>query len=215
MTPTLPYRVLLVDDHPMMRHGLRRVLEMQGGFAIAGEAGSGAEALELHASLRPDLVILDHNMPRMTGLETLRRLRQAGFAGKVLMYTVSDAEQDMQMAMLYGADGYLLKDIEPEDLLRQIRYLMQGRTVVATPGSARSPQQNAAEAAGLTTREQEVLQLIIAGHSNKLIGYRLGITEGTVKIHVKNLLGKLGLRTRVEALIWALGSGEGGREARG
>ncbi|CAI8702505.1 MULTISPECIES: two-component system response regulator NarL [Pseudomonas] len=208
MTPSPRYRILLVDDHPMMRRGIRQMLELEDDFEIVGEAGHGEEALALIPALQPDLVLLDNNMPQMNGIETLRHLRSQGFAGKVLLFTVSDAEDDIRDALRLDADGYLLKDMEPELLIQYIRDAMNGALVIS-PGLTRvmaqalrsPPRQPEVE---LTERERQVLKTIASGYSNKVIGHKLGITEGTVKVHVKNLLHKLGLRSRVEAAVWAM-----------
>lgn len=203
-----PHRLLLVDDHPMMRRGIRQLLELEEDLQVVGEAGNGQEALDQLAELQPDLVLLDNNMPQMNGVETLKKIRERGFTGKVLLFTVSDAEEDVRDALRFGANGYLLKDMEPEQLIDQLRRVLQGHMTVSpalTPVLAqalRSPQ--AATQADLTDRERQVLKMISAGLSNKMIGNKLGITEGTVKVHVKNLLHKLGLRSRVEAAVWAL-----------
>ncbi|WP_248804854.1 two-component system response regulator NarL [Pseudomonas sp. MWU13-2100] len=202
------YRILLVDDHPMMRHGIRQILELEEDFLIVGEASHGEEALALIEPLQPDLVLLDNNMPRMNGIETLRCLRAMNYRGKVLLFTVSDAEDDIRDALRLDADGYLLKDMEPELLIQYIRDALNG-TLVISPGLTRvmaqalrsPPRQVEVE---LTERERQVLKTIAGGLSNKVIGHKLGITEGTVKVHVKNLLHKLGLRSRVEAAVWAM-----------
>lgn len=208
MNPSPRHRILLVDDHPMIRRGIRQMLELEDDFTIVGEANHGAEALALLDSLQPDLILLDNNMPQMNGLETLRHLRAQDFAGKVLLFTVSDAEDDIRDALRLDADGYLLKDMEPELLIQYIRDAMDG-VLVISPGLTRvmaqalrsPPRQNEVE---LTERERQVLRSIASGYSNKVIGHKLGITEGTVKVHVKNLLHKLGLRSRVEAAVWAM-----------
>lgn len=200
--------ILLVDDHPLMRRGLRQLLATSHDFEVVGEAASGEHALAMQKELAPDLILLDHHMPGLSGIEALMRLRRAGFGGKVLLYTVSDADEDVRSAMLHGADGYLLKDMEPEDLLRQIREALAGSVVVSERLARRldaSLRHDPLRAAGdLTTREIEVLRMLVAGNSNKMIGIHLGITEGTVKVHVKNLFQKLGLRSRVEAVVWAM-----------
>jgi two-component system nitrate/nitrite response regulator NarL len=202
------HRILLVDDHPMMRHGMRQMLELEDDLQVVGEAGNGQEALDQIDGLQPDLVLLDNNMPHMNGLETLRRLRAMNYAGKVLLFTVSDAEDDIRDALRLDANGYLLKDMEPELLIQYIRDALHG-VLVISPGltrvlaqALRSPPPHAA--VELTERERQVLRTIASGHSNKVIGHKLGITEGTVKVHVKNLLHKLGLRSRVEAAVWAM-----------
>ncbi|WP_248797731.1 two-component system response regulator NarL [Pseudomonas sp. MWU13-2105] len=201
-------RILLVDDHPMMRHGIRQILELEDDLCVVGEANHGEEALTLIAPLQPDLVLLDNNMPRMNGIETLRCLRAMNYRGKILLFTVSDAEDDIRDALRLDADGYLLKDMEPELLIQYIRDALNGSLVVS-PGLTRvmaqalrsPPRQPEVE---LTERERQVLKTIASGLSNKVIGHKLGITEGTVKVHVKNLLHKLGLRSRVEAAVWAM-----------
>jgi two-component system nitrate/nitrite response regulator NarL len=147
-------------------------------------------------------------MPQMNGIETLRRLRAMHYSGKVLLFTVSDAEDDIRDALRLDANGYLLKDMEPELLIQYIRDALGGALVIS-PGLTRvmaqalrsPPRQPEVE---LTERERQVLKTIASGHSNKVIGHKLGITEGTVKVHVKNLLHKLGLRSRVEAAVWAM-----------
>ena len=202
------HRILLVDDHPMMRRGIRQMLELEDDFMIVGEANHGEEALTLIEPLQPDLVLLDNNMPQMNGIQTLRHLRAMNYTGKVLMFTVSDAEDDIRDAMRLDADGYLLKDMEPELLIQSIRDALQGNLVVSPTltrilaQALRSP--HTSSQVDLTDRERQVLKTIAAGHSNKVIGHKLGITEGTVKVHVKNLLHKLGLRSRVEAAVWAM-----------
>ena len=208
MNTATRHRILLVDDHPMMRHGMRQILELEDDLHVVGEAGNGQEALDQIASLQPDLVLLDNNMPHMNGLETLRRLRAMDYAGKVLLFTVSDAEDDVRDALRLDANGYLLKDMEPELVVEFIRDALHGALVIS-PGltrvlaqALRAPQPHAA--VELTERERQVLKTIAGGCSNKVIGHKLGITEGTVKVHVKNLLHKLGLRSRVEAAVWAM-----------
>lgn len=208
MIPSAPHRLLLVDDHPMMRRGIRQMLELEDDLHVVGEAGNGEEALALIHSLKPDLVLLDNNMPQMNGLETLRRLRSLDCTAKVLLFTVSDAEDDIRDALRLDADGYLLKDMEPELLVQYIRDALAGELVIS-PGLTQAmaqalrsaPRQATVE---LTERERQVLKSITSGYSNKVIGHKLGITEGTVKVHVKNLLHKLGLRSRVEAAVWAM-----------
>lgn len=202
------HSILLVDDHPMMRRGMRQLLELEEDFEIVGEASHGGEVLELVGRLQPELILLDNNMPNMNGLQTLKRLRELHYAGKILIFTVSDSEDDIRDAMRLDADGYLLKDMEPELLIQSIRDALQGSLVVSPTltrvlaQALRAP--HTTSHVDLTDRERQVLKTIAAGHSNKVIGHRLGITEGTVKVHVKNLLHKLGLRSRVEAAVWAM-----------
>ncbi|MAB99873.1 MAG: two-component system response regulator NarL [Pseudomonadaceae bacterium] len=203
-----PYTLLLVDDHPMMRRGLRQLIELEDDLNVIGEASDGLEALALAKQLKPDLILLDNNMPNLNGIETLKQLRLDQCQAKVLMFTVSDAQEDVSDAMRYEADGFLLKDMEPEQLIEQLREALKGHLVISpaltqTLASALRPA-NADATPSLTDREQQVLRMIAKGLSNKMLGNKLGITEGTVKVHVKNLLHKLGLRSRVEAAVWAL-----------
>lgn len=212
MTETM-HTLLLVDDHPLMRRGIRQLLELEDGIRVCGEASDGEHALARVAELNPDLVLLDNNMAHLNGIETLKRLRQQGYLGKVLMFTVSDAEEDVRDALKNGADGYLLKDMEPERLVSEIQAALAGEMVISPSlakvlaqglRSAGGAGPGAPSAADLTERERQVLKMVVNGLSNKLIGDRLGITEGTVKVHMKNLLQKLNLRSRVEAAVWAL-----------
>lgn len=208
MSDDLTHTIMLVDDHPLMRRGIRQLLELEPDFRIIGEASNGEEALGTVGDLQPDLILLDNNMPQLNGIETLKRLRQNGYRGIVLMFTVSDAEHEVRDAMRHGADGYLLKDMEPDLLIAQIREALHG-VIVVSPALTRVLAQalrapSPAQEFELTDRERQVLKSIAGGNSNKMIAQKLGITEGTVKVHVKNLLHKLGLRSRVEAAVWAL-----------
>lgn len=208
MSDDLTHTIMLVDDHPLMRRGIRQLLELEPDFRIIGEASNGEEALGTVGDLQPDLILLDNNMPQLNGIETLKRLRQDGYRGIILMFTVSDAEHEVRDAMRHGADGYLLKDMEPDLLIAQIREALHG-VIVVSPALTRVLAQalrapSPAQEFELTDRERQVLKSIAGGNSNKMIAQKLGITEGTVKVHVKNLLHKLGLRSRVEAAVWAL-----------
>lgn len=208
MSNDLIHTIMLVDDHPLMRRGIRQLLELESDFRIVGEASNGDEALLTVGDLQPDLILLDNNMPQLNGIETLKRLRQNGYRGIILMFTVSDAEHEVRDAMRHGADGYLLKDMEPDLLIGQIREALHG-VIVVSPALTRVLAQalrtpTPTQEFELTDRERQVLKSIASGNSNKMIAQKLGITEGTVKVHVKNLLHKLGLRSRVEAAVWAL-----------
>ncbi len=205
-------RILLVDDHPMMRGGMRALLAMEDDLLPAAEAGTGAEAVRLAAEMDLDLILLDMNMPGMDGLETIRQLRAAGVDARIVIFSVSDDHANVLAALRAGADGYLLKDMEPEELICQIRLAASGKLalspeltqVLAEAIRERPRSGHGGQPSCLTKREKDVLRLIAKGHSNKLIARKLDITEGTVKVHVKNLLHKLGLRSRVEAAVWAL-----------
>lgn len=208
MNVAVPATLLLADDHPMMRRALRQLIELESDLVVVGEANNGLEACALVEHLQPDLVILDNNMPELNGVEALKRLREQGYTGRILLFTVSDAEQDVRDAMRFGANGYLLKDMEPELLIDRLREVLAGSLVVSPALTTVLAQalraSHAASSLDLTERERQVLKMIAGGLSNKMIGNKLGITEGTVKVHVKNLLHKLGLRSRVEAAVWAL-----------
>jgi two-component system, NarL family, nitrate/nitrite response regulator NarL len=205
------HRVLIVDDHPLFRKGLAQLLATLPEFVLIGEAACGEDGLALACELHPDLMLLDLNMKDLSGLDVLRGVRAAGLETRVAMITVSDHGEDLVAALRGGADAYLLKDMEPEAMIEALRNAAQGRTVVsdklthllaAALRAERRP--DSAEEAGLTDQERRILELIAAGLPNKLIGRELDIAEGTVKVHVKHILRKLGLRSRVEAAVWAV-----------
>ncbi|MES9899460.1 MAG: two-component system response regulator NarL [Sedimenticola sp.] len=205
-------RMIVIDDHPLLRKGLQQLADLSPDIEIIGETDNGAEGLSLVQELCPDLVLLDLNMPGMNGLETLAALKKMDIETRVVILTVSNAEEDIVSALRSGADGYLLKDMDPEDLLTKFQEVAEGR-VVMSPNIAEclarsmqatgrnEQQQNARE---LTSREHEILLHIRDGESNKIIGRNLNIAEATVKVHVKNLLKKLSLKSRVEAAVWAV-----------
>ena len=212
MTQDGSQTIITIDDHPLFRKGLADLIDMDDSLTLIGEAASGEAGLALAVELEPDLVLLDINMKGMDGLETLRALKAAELDSRVMMLTVSDNETDVLAAIRAGADGYLLKDMEPEDTLESIRTAASGKLVVsdrltellasALRSESNTPQDS--EEAALTQREHEILALIAEGLSNKLIARALDISPGTVKVHVKNVLRKLNLNSRVEAAVWAL-----------
>jgi two-component system nitrate/nitrite response regulator NarL len=221
MTFSAPQTVLVIDDHPLLRKGVSQLLALDDSLELAGEADSGEEGLSLARRLRPDLILLDLHMKGMGGLDTLKALQDADLDSRVIILTVSDDEMDVVAALRLGADGYLLKDMEPEELLDGLRRAASGRLALS-PGVAdllaralrEEAQPRSPEEAGLTERERQVLALLPQGGSNKLIARELSITEGTVKVHIKNLLKKLHLKSRTEAAVWAVEhelSGKGGR----
>ncbi len=204
-------RIMLVDDHPMLRRGLSDLLSMEDDLLPVAQAGSGQEAVDLALSNDLDLILLDLNMPGMDGIETIRALRSAGVDARIVIFSVSDDHDDVMEALREGADGYLLKDIEPEELIEQIRLAARGQLalspeltqVLAQAIRGRSTV-NQAHPSMLTKREKDVLKLIAKGLSNKMIARNLYIAEGTVKVHVKRLLNKLGMRSRTEAAVWVV-----------
>jgi len=204
------HSVLIIDDHPLFRKGLRQLLELDGRFELLGEAASGPEGVELANSLRPNLVLLDLHMRGMNGIETLKAIKDLEADPLVIMLTVSNAEDDLVAALRNGADGYLLKDMEPEDLLLKLTAAARGRVILDDAMTGRLAEALRNESArvtpdsvDLTGRETQILTLIASGLSNKLIARELSISDGTVKVHVKHLLRKLNLRSRLEAAVWA------------
>ncbi len=205
------FEVLIVDDHPLMRRGIRQLLEMDEGFLVVGEASSGAEAIGLANRLDPDLILLDLNMKGLSGLDTLNALRREGVSARIIILTVSDSRSDVFTLIDAGADGYLLKDSEPEMLLDDIRRGARGgeafSTQVAEYLSSRGTHKRSGDPfAALTERELDVLQEVARGLSNKQIAAGLHISEETVKVHVRNLLRKLQVRSRVAATVLFLES---------
>jgi two-component system nitrate/nitrite response regulator NarL len=208
-------RVLIIDDHALFRVGLQGLLE-QRGIEVADAVASGIEGLQRAAELRPDIVLLDLRMPDMGGLEVLKKLREDVPGIPVVMLTTSNEETDLIKSLRSGAQGYLLKDMEPDELVSALRDIENGKNVVAqdlTDALARMVQgeTNIADDDGpfseLTPREMEILCLLAEGQSNKLIARNLGISDGTVKLHVKAILRKLGIHSRVEAAVIAVEQG--------
>lgn len=208
-TPASPAKLLLVDDHPMLRRGLAELLGLEDDVRVVGEANNGQEALDFLDKNEVDLVILDHKMPILTGIETLKEIRARNLEVKALLFTVSDSGEDVQEALKLGVDGYLLKDMEPDLIILDIRKVLRGELVIS-PNLAsilaqtlRTP--SIEDIAGnLTNRELQVIQMIAQGLSNKMIANELDIAESTVKVHVKHILNKTGLRTRVEVAVWTV-----------
>ncbi|ASG66746.1 two-component system response regulator NarL [Idiomarina piscisalsi] len=200
--------IMLVDDHPLLRKGLKQLIALEDDMRVVAEASSGADALKLAEEYDPDLIVLDLNMQGMDGIQTLKRLRDKGVSSRIIILTVSDADDDVVAAITNGADGYLLKDMEPELLLEQIHRAVTGKMVLSEAiteilaTALRQPKSVNSQLSSLTNREYEILSLIAQGMSNKMIARELNISDGTVKVHVKHLLKKLGLRSRVEAAVW-------------
>jgi two-component system nitrate/nitrite response regulator NarL len=210
MTDT-PQRLLMIDDHPLFRKGVLQLVKPEPEFEVVGEASSGEEGLELAQALQPDMILLDLNMRGMDGVEVLKAIKAGGSDARVVMLTVSDEASDLVAALRAGADGYLLKETEPEALLTKLKEAAAGQMTLSDRLAgllARAMRQDTRpkdpDEAGLTDQERRILGLIAAGKSNKLIGRELDIAESTVKVHVKHLLRKLGLRSRVEAAVWAV-----------
>ena len=203
--------LMIVDDHPLLRKGLRQLLELEDDLDLVAEASSGKEALVLAEEHDPDLIVLDLNMQGMDGIETLKALRANGVASRIVMLTVSDHDEDVVAAITNGADGFLLKDMEPEDIIEKIRQAALGKMVISDrlaevlASALRRPEKKTSNVLDtLTSRELEILKLIAKGLSNKLIARELDISDGTVKVHVKHLLKKMNLKSRVEAAVWVV-----------
>ena len=211
--PEQPISVLLIDDHTLFRSGIRSLLQRHPEFDVVGEAADGVEGIKRAKQLAPQVVLLDLNMPGMSGLETLQLLLQDCPDSAVVMLTVSEDAQDLAAALKAGASGYLLKNIDTEYLTRAVRRAAAGETVVAEAMTAKLVAQlqaggRTAEPASdidrLTPREKEILECLARGESNKVIARSLDLSESTVKIHVQNVLKKLNLSSRVQAAVFAV-----------
>ena len=209
-------RVLIIDDHPLFRRGVSQLLELNQGFELVGEAASGQEGIDLAKQLDPDLILLDLNMKGMSGLETLSTMRDLEIDARIILITVSNSPEDLVAAIRAGSDGYILKDNDPDDILKLIDDAMHGQTAISpelTSLLATALREDRVleqrNHASLTERENAILKCLAAGKSNKLIARELDIMESTVKVHIRNLLKKLKFRSRVEAAVWAVAHGLG------
>jgi NarL family two-component system response regulator LiaR len=205
-------RVLLVDDHAVVREGLRAFLDLQEGIEVAGEAGDGSEGVAAAERLRPDVVLMDLVMPRLDGVGAMRELRRRVPGTRVIVLTSFTDEEKLLPALQAGAAGYLLKNAEPAELARAVRAAHAGEALL-DPAVAARLLESIAEPAGagpreaLTPREREVLALIGRGYANKRIALELGIAEKTVKTHVGHVLAKLGVADRTQAALHAARAG--------
>jgi NarL family two-component system response regulator LiaR len=206
---TSEVRVVIVDDHPVVRQGLRTFLAVQDGIAVVGEAGDGAEALAAVRSLAPDVVLLDLVMPGIDGVAAVARLTQESPGTKVLVLTSFPDDDKLLAAVQAGAAGYLLKDVAPAELAEGIRAVARGEAALSSRPAARLLREYAAGRSGaspvaLTGREREVLALVGRGLANKQIARELSIAEKTVKTHVSHILSKLGVADRTQAALYAV-----------
>jgi two-component system, NarL family, nitrate/nitrite response regulator NarL len=214
-------RVLLIDDHALVRKGIEELLQSRGVQVVAS-VSSGEEGVRRAREISADAILLDIRMPGMTGIETLKQLRASGVTTPVVMLTMSREDADLSEALRGGAQGYLLKDMESEELVPALEAVLRGEPVVAREmvgtlahlvqgdaGPGRKARRPETPFAGLTPRELEILEHVAGGLSNKMIAHALDITDGTVKLHVKAILRKLGMRSRVEAAVSAVEHGLG------
>ncbi|CUH94454.1 hypothetical protein P22_0520 [Propionispora sp. 2/2-37] len=214
--------ILIADDHALLRQGIRKVLELEPDFSVVGEAGDGEETLRRVKELKPDVVLLDINMPRLNGLEVAKRMKQEQINSKILILTIHDDESYVVEVIRAGAAGYLLKDVEPRMLVQAIRCVQAGESFIyptlakrlfnqinqttkvsrVTDKPAESTDLNKEEQ--LTGREREILRLICQGMSNQVIAHQLYISEKTVKNHLTNIFRKINVSDRTQAVLYAL-----------
>jgi DNA-binding NarL/FixJ family response regulator len=205
--------VLVVDDHELFRRGLTMLLGVEQGIEVVGEASDGAEGTELAVSSAPDVVLLDVRMPKQSGIEACVAIKAASPTTKIVMLTVSDEEADLYEAVKNGASGYLLKDSSIEEVAQGIRVVAEGQSLISPSMAAKlidefktmsRPDRSQGPALKLTERELDVLRLVAKGLSNRDVAHRLAISENTVKNHVRNMLEKLQLHSRMEAVMYAV-----------
>lgn len=198
-------RLVVVDDHALFRAGLVSLLGEMSDFQVVGEAGNGRDALEVIENLHPDMVLLDVNMPVMNGVETVKTLKQSGFKGHIVMLTISKHEEDLFGAIQGGADGYLLKNSEPEDLRKALCLVAEGQSIVSPEVTrpllkAVAQNQGLVLDGGLSKREVEVLEYLAQGKTTIQIAEELYVSENTIKTHVRHILGKMEASNRAEAV---------------
>ena len=217
MVNTEPLRILLVDDHILFREGLRALLLDHDNLEVIGEAGDGLEALEKARELMPDLILMDIAMPGVDGVEATRRIKAEMPHIKIVMLTVSDSDEDLFQAIKSGAQGYLLKNLEPDDLFEMLDGISRAEAPISGKMAARILEEFSLQAQqqrlaaitrnGLTAREIEVLKMVAKGATNKEIASALFIAENTVRNHLKNILAKLHLKNRIQAAVYAARKG--------
>ena len=205
---TPPIRVLVVDDHPVVRHGLLSLLRYEPGFDIAGDAADGEAAVAAVLMHHPDVVLLDLRLPHLNGVEVMLRAREQGSKARFLVLTTYDSDHDIQRALAAGAKGYLLKDVSPAELIQAIRGVMHGKPALEPSVAARMmARYNENPADELSVREREVLQYMVRGDSNRAIALALHVSENTIKTHISHIFTKLDCQSRAEAVAIALQRG--------
>lgn len=205
MPTTRPISILIVDDHFVVRTGLAAVISTQPDMVVVAEAINGRQAVELFRQHRPDITLMDLRMPEMNGVEAITAIRGEFPEARLIVLTTYDGDEDIYRALQAGARGYLLKDMLREGLLEAVRAVHEGHRRIPTEVANRLAER--LTRSELTSREMEVLELIVKGKTNKEIGAELGVTEGTVKIHINNILSKLGVSDRTQAATFALQRG--------
>ncbi len=219
-------KVLVVDDHTMFRRGLMALLSSEEQLRVVGQASGGEEAIQKAKELNPDIILMDIQMPGCNGIEATRSIRDNGFSAGILVLTVSDRDDDLFAAIKAGANGYLLKNAEPEELTYAITHVARGEAIISPTMAAKllgefksvtsSKAGRSAQAdTSLSPREEEILRLVAEGASNKDIASSLFITENTVKSHMRNIMGKLHLKNRYQAVAYAAREGLLPREQLG
>lgn len=213
-TPTDKIRIVLIDDHTLFRSGLKALLSRQQDFVVVGEAADGLEGVKLVELVKPDIVLLDQDMPTMTGQEALAQILEIAPQMAVLMLTVSEDSDNLAECMNIGARGYLLKNINTDFLLQSVRHAVAGDSVISPEMTGKlvmrlrqggtAATQSSADVESLTPRERETLAWLSRGVSNKEIARAMGLAESTVKVHVQSVLRKLDIKSRVQAAVFAV-----------
>lgn len=200
-----PIRLLVVDDHHVVRQGLVALLRIMPGIEVAGEASDGLQAIELHRTLQPDITLMDLQLPKLGGVDAILKIRKESPAARFIVLTTFDGDEDIFRALQAGAKAYLLKGMTIEELLSTVQAVHSGKTRIAPAIAEKLAERMSSHA--LTAREHAVLERIVAGRANKEIASDLNISEATVKTHINNLLGKLGVTDRTQAATVAIQRG--------
>ncbi len=201
----LPIRILLAEDHAVVREGLAAILNRKEDMTVVGEAENGRQAVEIYRWQQPDIVLMDLRMPELAGVEAITQIRAEFADARIIILTTYDTDEDIYRGLQAGAKGYLLKDATSKELVNAIRMVYQGQKYIPPEVALKLVER--IEFSDLTARELEVLQLLVNGKKNQEISAALSITEATVKFHINNILNKLGVKDRTQAVITALKRG--------